>query len=649
MIGPEQVAKRTAPLKNTGNELRTSNEKGGELYELNRLGPGLERAANGVSQIRSGLARAAAGAGLLSEGSGNAEEGALQIADGLGASDRRRRKAVKGIARSTTARANSNEGSGNRRRPGRGGARRRALVDSNWRDDWPTHPPGGAASRHGACARTERLGGDDPALAKAAERSAELVGLIDGVRDRSQDAPSDNAQSSTAARANAGRKATTSTTATKNCTTAPRELHEESTQLPTGLEELQDGQFGLANGINRPAGRLGNADSRTSPRASTAPTRCRPACSGPASGSPSGAGLADQEGRPDQHRVAGPLRLRLLRPLGDRRRAAGRTRAGRRSDRLNNGGQGAAITVISRYTFNTPGSKQPRPAAQGRRRGPRPRPPDVDSGRRRRRRRSSPTTDAITSARMPLVVIAITLVTLLVMIIIVRALLLAALAVGAQPGHGRRRLRRHRPPLQRPRRLAAGRPHLRRRDRGGGDVRRRLRPLDRLRGLPADADAGELRGEGDNEEAISFGLERTARVITGAAAIMMAVFIAFAGGADRHRQPARHRPDRRRPARRDRGPDRAAAGADAAARRPGLARAALARPDPAGTRRRGRGPRPHRGRRRRARRRLARRPTSAPTRSARSSREKNSGSCPGVTIASGYSRLNSFSSCSERR
>jgi RND superfamily putative drug exporter len=33
--------------------------------------------------------------------------------------------------------------------------------------------------------------------------------------------------------------------------------------------------------------------------------------------------------------------------------------------------------------------------------------------------------------------------------------------------------------------------------------------------------------EGDNQAAIMFGLEKTARVITGAAAIMMAVFIAF--------------------------------------------------------------------------------------------------------------------------
>src|SRR4051812_24181729 len=35
VIGPEEVAKKTAPLKKTGNELKTTNEKGGQLYELN--------------------------------------------------------------------------------------------------------------------------------------------------------------------------------------------------------------------------------------------------------------------------------------------------------------------------------------------------------------------------------------------------------------------------------------------------------------------------------------------------------------------------------------------------------------------------------------------------------------------------------------
>ena len=113
VIGPEQVAKRTEPLKNTGNELRTSNEKGGDLYELNRLGPGLERAANGVSQIRNGLARAAGGAGLLAEGSGNAEEGALQIADGLGQAIEGGREAVRRDRESERRRGKVTEGQKN--------------------------------------------------------------------------------------------------------------------------------------------------------------------------------------------------------------------------------------------------------------------------------------------------------------------------------------------------------------------------------------------------------------------------------------------------------------------------------------------------------------------------------------------------------
>src|SRR5262249_45802645 len=61
VIGPEKIAVKTSPLKKSGNELRTSNQKGGELYELNRLGPGLKRAAKGVSQIRTGFSKAAEG------------------------------------------------------------------------------------------------------------------------------------------------------------------------------------------------------------------------------------------------------------------------------------------------------------------------------------------------------------------------------------------------------------------------------------------------------------------------------------------------------------------------------------------------------------------------------------------------------------
>ena len=90
---------------------------------------------------------------------------------------------------------------------------------------------------------------------------------------------------------------------------------------------------------------------------------------------------------------------------------------------------------------------------------------------------------------------------------------------------------------------------------------------------------------GDNAAAIEFGLDKTARVITGAAAIMMAVFIAFGTASIADGQPARNRPHRRRHPRRHGGADRPAAGADAADRRPGLVAAALDGPSPAQVRR----------------------------------------------------------------
>ena len=168
VIGPEQVAKRTEPLKNTGNELRTSNEKGGDLYELNRLGPGLDRAANGVSQIRNGLARAAGGAGLLAEGSGNAEEGALQIADGLG----------EAIAAATKRKAESeelNEGAGKvtegperkpRKRPG--SVQRTYVHEVDQRTSSDPERMKQARKLKNELARAEAA---DPSLEKASERA----------------------------------------------------------------------------------------------------------------------------------------------------------------------------------------------------------------------------------------------------------------------------------------------------------------------------------------------------------------------------------------------------------------------------------------------------------------------------------------------
>ena len=68
-------------------------------------------------------------------------------------------------------------------------------------------------------------------------------------------------------------------------------------------------------------------------------------------------------------------------------------------------------------------------------------------------------------------------------------------------------------------------------DRGlGADdaVRDRVRPVDGLRGVPAQPDQGGVRrATGDNVAAVAHGLAKTARLITAAAAIMICVFASF--------------------------------------------------------------------------------------------------------------------------
>ena len=231
------------------------------------------------------------------------------------------------------------------------------------------------------------------------------------------------------------------------------------------------------------------------------------------------------------------------------------------------------MLVISKYSFNTPGLDLPSISTSKAepRTGPR-------AGRHGGVAGGAATLNdysRVTRARIPYVVAAITLATFLVLVLVLRAIPLAAIAVGLNlatvgVAFGILTLL-----FNVPSGLAAGRPQIRRRGRGDDDLRRRIRALDRLRGLPADPDArSDMTATATTPPRSDFGLEKTARVITGAAAIMMAVFIAFAGGADRDREPARNRPDRRGAARRHGCAHRLAAGSDAADRRAGLVVAA---------------------------------------------------------------------------
>jgi RND superfamily putative drug exporter len=65
-------------------------------------------------------------------------------------------------------------------------------------------------------------------------------------------------------------------------------------------------------------------------------------------------------------------------------------------------------------------------------------------------------------------------------------------------------------------------------DAAGASLLRASSPVDGLRGAAADAHPGGVRRTGDNTHAVADGLERSGRLITSAAAIMVAVFAAFA-------------------------------------------------------------------------------------------------------------------------
>ena len=193
---------------------------------------------------------------------------------------------------------------------------------------------------------------------------------------------------------------------------------------------------------------------------------------------------------------------------------------------LRNGGQGAAITVISKYTFNTDGSTdldhRLKDDADGLADDA-----NVEAGVAGGAAQLTDY-DEITKERIPWVVVAITLVTLLVMILIVRAPLLAALAVllnlatvGVAFGV-----------IVLLFEVPHGYP-------GGGhtyvDAIGAVAMFGVVFGLSIDYAVFLLMRmkenydrTGDNAAAITEGLEKTARLITGAAAIMMAVFIAFA-------------------------------------------------------------------------------------------------------------------------
>jgi RND superfamily putative drug exporter len=510
VIGPGQVDRRVTPLQDQGNEL-LAEEGGASPGKLVRLGNRLERAAGGVGRLRRGLSSAAAGADLLSSGSGRAGEGAEQISGGLDEASSGASKAVEALDR-------IDEGSGKLAN----GQRQAALGSRSVRDELAGLL---APLRRGGLARARRLRADlraaaatDPSLAAEAREAELLVEVLALVRNQAKRAHV------LASRLHAG-QVSLARGGTRLHSGAGR-LADQAHSLPAGLERLASGATALTGGLDR---LTGGADA-LSENLAAGFDASRPLQSGLTRASvrvsASGSHFTHQV---DSLRRSSPQIFDsgsfVLSALEGAPRAE-RERAGQVID-LEHGGQAAQMLVIPRYTFNTPGSKAlyARLKEDGR---------SLDAHSRLRAgvtggpAQLADYSDAI-SARVPLVVLAITLATFLVLVLVLRALPLAAIAVGLNlltvaVAFGVLTLLFDVP---------AGWPL------GGHtyvDAIGAAGIFGIIFGLSIDYAVfllSRMRESHDagapNREAIAFGLERTARVITGAAAIMLAVFVAFAG------------------------------------------------------------------------------------------------------------------------
>ncbi len=585
VVGPAQLAKRVEPLRETGNAALSSDGNIGPVKELGKLGRNLAVAAGGVGRLQTGIAEASQGAGLLALGSDRAGEGAELIAVGLGKASAGSAEAIaaldrfaKGTARMSEAlqtaaiaalqlklgirswyanlHANAlplsrklekslNE-EANSKLPQLVGPAQVAdeqLVAAlaqlqgmtTGRSD-PNYAAASAAVEQALAA----VSGADPASGQPyAEGYAGLPAELTALDERLIE---DHAESkkttywivstlSTLKKLGAGAEKLTRGLerlhrGAEQLASGSAKLAKEARRLGTGLSELSGGASELVSGISQLSG---GAEALEANLASGA-EQVQPLQSGLREASVSVlTGKARIRRQARRVRRASPNLFNsgyfVLSAIDG---APSRTReaAGNALD-LRHGGQAASMLVISRYTFNTDGSialnktleeeSEQLSADSGLATG-------VAGGAAQLNDYSH-----VTKARIPWVVAAITLVTFLVLVAVLRAIPLAAIAVGLNlltvgVAFGVLTLLFHVPsslPL-------GGHAYV--------DAVGAVMIFGLVFGLSIDYAVFLLirmrehyDREGDNAAAIHFGLEKTAGVITGAAAIMMAVFVAFAG------------------------------------------------------------------------------------------------------------------------
>ena len=509
VIGPEEIAKRTATLQDKGRALlgRPGERR---LHRLKQLGPKLGRAGAGVGRLRGGIQSAAQGAGLLATGSGRAQEGAQKIAGGL-------RRAASGGNRAAAAIERLAEGSA-KLAEGQDSARAGSLsVAFGLHDLLPQLRKGSLARARELRSELNELAKSDPALKQSANKASALVLALAGARDEVR------SLRTAAARLDAGMVRLAA--GGKKLADGTEQLAAGASKLGGGIDRLAGGAGALAAGLAR----LQGANQSLASGLNEGYERSAPLQSGLKGAatkvSAQAQGIAAQRSEllhASPHLFdSGYFVLSAL----DGAEPAQRERAAQAID-LERSGQAANILIVPRYGLNSAGSERvdhrlgQLAADFSKRSGMA---TGVAGG-------AAQLTDynQVTRTRVPLVILAMTLITFLALVVLLRAPILALLAtilnlmtVGV--AFGVLVLLFHVP---------AGWPL------GGHDYVDAIGAagiFGIVFGLSVDYAVFLLarmreayEATGDHKEAVSFGLERTARVITGAAAIMIAVFACFA-------------------------------------------------------------------------------------------------------------------------
>jgi putative drug exporter of the RND superfamily len=508
VIGPAPVSRRARPLRALGARLAAEGPQGPE--RLGRLGPGLRRAARAVEELRSGIAAGAEGSGLLAEGSERAAAGAETIAKELG------RAAVRGEA-ATGAIQRLREGSERLA----DGQRRTAVgtlaLSLGLRSLVPRIRGGELARARRLAHRLERAAAADPSLQRDADDARILARTIALDRDevrRLRDV---------AQEVNGGLN----------------RLVPGGRRLEEGVGELADATGGLSEGLQR----LGNGAERLSSGLIQLQGGAGALQSGLAEGFhrsyPLQAGLRRAGVRVSA--VAAPLEVgaRRLREDSPRLFDSGyfvlsaldgappqRRAEAAEAVSVEGGGQAARMLIVSTHPFNSEGSRRTGErlladaeglAAAG----------DLRTGLTGGAATLNTYGEA-TQERLPLVIGAFVLFTLLALVLILRAPLLALLAVGLNLASVAAAIGVMTLVCQIPEGYPlGGHPYVDTVGAGaifgvtfGLSIDYAVFLIARMR--------ERYERDGDNRAAIEYGLEKTAGVITGAAAIMAAVFLAFA-------------------------------------------------------------------------------------------------------------------------